>query len=74
MPEKRRRSVVKAISWRVTASVTTMVISYFITGSLDIAFKIGIIESAMKIYLFYLHERIWAKLKFGLGKPMDYQI
>ena len=74
MPEQRKRSVVKAISWRFTATLTTMIISYFITGRLDFAFKIGLIESVMKIYLFYVHERLWAKLKFGLGKPLDYQI
>lgn len=74
MAEKKRRSVVKAISWRITASVTTMIISYFITGNLDVALKIGLIETLMKIYLFYLHERLWSNIKFGLKENMDYQI
>ena len=74
MSEKKRRSVAKAISWRVTATTTTTLISYFITGSVSFALKIGLIESVMKIYLFYLHERMWTKIKFGLISNQDYQI
>ena len=74
MKETKRRSLVKVISWRFTATMTTIVISYIITGNTDFAMKIGVIEVIAKIALQYLHERVWSKIKFGLPKPLDYQI
>jgi len=64
--EAHYRSLLKAVSWRVWATMTTMIISYFVTGSLKYAFAIGLIEVFSKIILFYLHERIWSSL-FRVG-------
>ena len=74
--EKHWRSVVKTISWRITATSTTLVISYFITGSLALASLIGGIEFFSKIFLYYIHERIWNKVQLGieLKSSSDYQI
>ena len=74
MIEKRRRSILKALSWRVTATITTMIISLIITGNLIFAVKIGLTEAVAKMFLYYLHERFWIKIKFGLHRPLDYQI
>jgi len=71
--ESRRRSVVKVISWRITATLTTTLISWAITGSYDLALKIGIFELVLKLFIQYMHERIWNNIKFGI-KPVDYQI
>ena len=73
--ESKRRSFFKVISWRVTATLTTMLISFLITGNVDMALKIGVFEVLAKIALQYLHERVWTKVTFGL-KPVtkDYQI
>jgi uncharacterized membrane protein len=53
------RSVAKAFSWRVIATLTTGVIAYLVTGRLDTAALIGGIEFVFKIGIFYLHERVW---------------
>lgn len=74
MIEKRRRSVVKALSWRATATATTTIISFAITGRVDIALKIAFIELFAKMALYYGHERFWSNIKYGLAKPVDYQI
>jgi uncharacterized membrane protein len=66
--EHRYRSIVKAISWRVTGSIDTFVVSYFITGKAMLALSISGVEVFTKIGLFYFHERIWNKLKFGRKK------
>ena len=65
MSEKSYRSILKAISWRITGSIDTMVISYVITGNLKIAASIGFIEVFTKMILYYLHERIWNKVNIG---------
>ena len=72
--EKKRRSLAKVISWRTTATLTTVIISYIITGNHSIALQIGVFEVLAKIVLQYVHERIWLKIKFGLPKTPDYQI
>ncbi len=71
MTEKPYRSLVKAISWRVTGTIDTMVISYLITGQMKWALSIGFVEVFTKIALYFVHERIWNKLSFGRVKPAD---
>ncbi len=59
------RSVVKGITWRITGTIDTMVMAFIITGHLENAIKIGLIEIGTKIFLYYLHERIWNSIAFG---------
>jgi uncharacterized membrane protein len=54
------RSLAKALSWRVVATLTTSIIAYIITGQLDTAAVIGGIEFVLKFFIYYAHERIWA--------------
>jgi uncharacterized membrane protein len=63
--EHRYRSIVKAISWRITGSIDTFVVSYIITGKPAVALSISGVEVVTKMVLYYLHERTWNKLKFG---------
>jgi len=41
------------------------VISWFITGRVEIAGSIAGLELATKIAWYYLHERIWAAIEWG---------
>jgi uncharacterized membrane protein len=76
MIDKHYRSVVKAISWRATGTVDTIVISFLVTGHLRWALSIGAVELFTKMVLYYLHERIWNRIPFGRVQPTsgDYQI
>ncbi|MGV6845326.1 MAG: DUF2061 domain-containing protein [Lutibacter sp.] len=62
--EKPLRSLVKAISWRVIGTLDTMLISWFITGTLTMAISIGSIEVITKMILYYGHERLWNLIKW----------
>lgn len=62
------RSMVKGVSWRLTGTADTMLISYFITGSSLTALKIGGVEILTKLVLYYFHERLWQKVKWGQPK------
>ncbi|OGX12430.1 MAG: hypothetical protein A2351_05260 [Omnitrophica bacterium RIFOXYB12_FULL_50_7] len=73
MKEKHWRSVAKAASWRVTGTVDTIVISWIITGHFKMALSIGAVEVFTKMFLYYLHERIWNRVKAGRVVG-DYQI
>ena len=61
----RLRSIVKAITWRITASLDTFFISYIITGRFDWATSIAFFEIITKSILYYLHERGWNKVNWG---------
>lgn len=68
MADKHYRSLLKAVSWRATGSVDTMIISFLITGKIKYAVTISCVELFTKIGLFYVHERVWEKLPFGRVK------
>ena len=68
MTESHSRSILKAISWRIFATFITLVITYWITGEVSFAIYVGLFEFFSKIGLFYLHERIWGIIPFGLAK------
>jgi len=76
MKEKRYRSIIKTISWRVTGTIDTFLVSYLVTGELGIAASISVVEVFTKLLLYYLHERIWNRLKVGKEPVVepDYQI
>jgi len=68
--EAHSRSLAKAISWRATGTLDTFVISYIITGQLVLAGSIAGTELLTKIVLYYGHERVWAVIPWGRGKPV----
>lgn len=74
--EKTWRSLLKSFSWRITATITTVTISWLITGKMDMALTIGGSEFLIKLGIHFMHERAWARLKFGFvhEKEPEYQI
>ena len=59
------RSLVKGVTWRIVGTLDTMVVAFLITNEPINALTIGSLEVFTKIGLFYLHERVWGKLKWG---------
>ena len=62
----RKRHIFKTITWRITATLTTFLVTWAITGSLEIGLGVGSVEFFIKMVLYYLHERIWYKSKIGV--------
>ena len=67
MKESHIRSLTKAFSWRLSGSIITMVIVYVMTGKPQFALYIGSLEFVCKIVFFYLHERLWGLISFGIS-------
>ena len=61
----KKRTLVKTMTWRVTASLTTFLIAWILTGDLLIGVSIGSIEAITKIFLYYYHERIWNNINWA---------
>ena len=53
------RSLFKAFSWPIVATLTTASIAFGVTGRLDTAALIGSIEFVLKFFIYYVHERAW---------------
>jgi len=66
--ETNKRSIVKGISWRVVATSTTIAIVYFFFDRLDLAIAAGMIETVLKVGLYWAHERLWFKIRWGKKK------
>lgn len=65
MTETPVRSVVKTISWRVTGSGATFIISYAIIGDVTVSGTIAAIQLTFNTVLYFVHERVWDKIKWG---------
>jgi adenylylsulfate kinase len=63
--EQKRRSIIKTISWRLWATITTIALVFLFVGEVKIALYIGTVEVVLKMILYFAHERIWNKIKFG---------
>jgi uncharacterized membrane protein len=72
--ESHYRSIVKAITWRAGGTVVTFAIAWILTGNISLSAGIGILDTVVKIGAFYLHERLWLRVKFGKLKRPEYEI
>lgn len=63
--EKPLRSIVKAVSWRVVGTLDTLIVSYWLTGEIALATSIASIDFVTKMILYFFHERIWNRIKWG---------
>ncbi|MBW8244383.1 DUF2061 domain-containing protein [Muricauda oceani] len=63
--ESPKRSIAKSISWRIVGTMDTILISWIVTGTLSLAFSIGLVELVTKMVLYFFHERIWNSIKWG---------
>lgn len=66
MHETHKRSIVKGITWRFIASVTTMVVVFIMTGDVALVASVGVIDVVAKVFFYYLHERTWGRVRWGV--------
>lgn len=72
--ESHWRSIAKAITWRIGGTVVTFGVAWILTRRFELAAKIGLLDTFIKLGAFYVHERVWNRLNFGKPKPPEYQI
>jgi hypothetical protein len=59
------RSLAKAYSYRCCGTVTTIAISYVITGQFILSLGIGATEMVVKPFIYWLHEQVWSRINWG---------
>lgn len=65
---QKKRHIVKAFTWRIVASITTFIISWLATGNIETGLSIGAFDFSLKLLLYYGHERVWYKSKYGINE------
>lgn len=65
--EKPLRSLLKAVSWRITGSLDTILLSWLFTQNVNTALAIGLTEVLTKTLLYYFHERAWSRVRLGVN-------
>ncbi|MEM5565637.1 DUF2061 domain-containing protein [Psychroserpens sp. AS72] len=64
--ESRKRHIAKTLTWRLIGTMDTMLLAWIISGNPLTGLKIGFAEVVTKMLLYYLHERAWYKVNYGL--------
>ncbi len=66
--ESKKRHLMKTVTWRVIGSIDTFVLGWVISGNPFAGFKISLAEVLTKMILYYLHERAWYRVSYGLER------
>lgn len=62
------RHILKTFSWRIVGTIDTVIIAWIILGNYLIGFQVGLIELFTKIFFYYIHEKIWYRVDYGVRK------
>lgn len=63
--ESTRRSIAKALSWRIVATMITSTIVFLLTGKGEFAATIGLADTTIKFFVYFSHERLWNRIPYG---------
>ena len=59
------RSFIKGICWEIISFILTLLVVYILYKNILLSLKITIILTIIKIPIYFIHERIWKKIKWG---------
>lgn len=60
-----KRSLTKAISYRIICIVMLAIVSFIFTGDLSQVTGIVVVFQAIQMVIYYVHERAWERVKWG---------
>lgn len=63
--EHTKRSLVKAITFRILILISDGIIIFAITHRYDIALAVIFFSNFASTILYFIHERIWNKIRWG---------
>jgi adenylylsulfate kinase len=63
--ETHTRSVAKAVSWRILGTIATTLLVFVFTRRVVLSLAVGTLEFVSKIGLFWFHERMWDRIRYG---------
>jgi len=63
--DTQKRTILKSITWRITAVLVTVVVVYIFSGDLTLSLETGLVANLLKAFLYYFHERFWNRSDYG---------
>jgi len=63
--ENRKRSLVKAITYRILIIILDFTTIYLLTGRLEVSLGFTMVSNVYTSVAYYFHERIWDKTNWG---------
>jgi len=63
-----KRHLLKTLTWRIVGTIDTMLLGWLVSGDPMIGIAIGSFEIITKMILYFLHERLWYKVNFGIER------
>jgi uncharacterized membrane protein len=61
MRASQKIQILKTISWTIISIAITTGVGWAISGSLAIGVSVGLVDRAIKMALYFTHERVWHK-------------
>lgn len=65
MKVTRSRSFVKALSYRIWGTLSSVAVAYAITRNTALSVTIAFWETVVKVFIYYAHERGWNRIGWG---------
>jgi uncharacterized membrane protein len=65
MTVTKARSFVKALSYRIWGTLSSVAVAYVITKNATLSVTIAFWETVVKIFIYYAHERGWNYIQWG---------
>lgn len=71
MLEQRKRSILKAFTFRVLIIIIDGIAIYLITKRLDLTIGITALSNFYRTIIYYTHERLWNKIAWGKQSTIE---
>ena len=65
MKVTKTRSFVKALSYRIWGTLSSVAVAYAITKNASLSVTIAFWETVVKVFIYYAHERGWNYIQWG---------
>jgi len=65
--ETRKRSFAKAMTWRISGVIILGIIAWIYTKNIELTATITLIFHSIRFFLYYAHERLWLRVKWGIN-------
>ena len=65
MKVTKARSFVKALSYRIWGTLSSVAVAYVITKNTSLSITIAFWETVVKVFIYYAHERGWNYIQWG---------
>ena len=66
LKDSNRRHIFKSLTWRFIGTIDTIMIAWLFLDNIGESLNFGVYDTSLKLVLYYVHEKIWYRIDFGL--------